>query len=145
VLVARGGAGASDQGFTAQIDRVLAPGGFLGTAASADPDADLSTVRTAAERWRVAHVALRALDDGGRFPEAVAAATGADAQGSGVTFEALDAALGSATDSQRAAFADDAAVARAALAPLPAVSAVLGVLAAVGIVFGIGRRLAEYR
>jgi hypothetical protein len=145
VLVARGGAGASDQGFTAQIDRVLAPGGFLGTAASADPDADLSTVRTAAERWRVAHVALRALDDGGRFPEAVASATGADAQGSGVTFEALDAALGSATDSQRAAFADDAAVARAALAPLPAVSAVLGVLAAVGIVFGIGRRLAEYR
>jgi hypothetical protein len=145
VLVARGGAGASDQGFTVQIDRVLAPGGLLDTAAAADPDADLSTVRAAAERWRDAHLALRALDDGGRFPEAVASATGADPQGSGVTFEALDAALGSATDAQRAAFDDDAAVARAELALLPAVSVVLGVLAAVGIVLGIGRRLGEYR
>jgi hypothetical protein len=145
VLVARGGAGASDQSFTVQIDRILAPDGLLDTAAAADPDADLSTVRAAAERWRDAHVALRALDDDGRFPEAVASATGVDPQGSGVTFDALDAALGSATNAQRAAFADDAAVARAAVALLPAVSVVLGVLAAVGIVLGIGRRLGEYR
>jgi hypothetical protein len=145
VLVARGGAGASDQGFTAQIAQVLAPGGFLDAAAAADPGSDLSPVRAAAERWRDAHVALRALDDGGRFPEAVASATGADQQGSGVTFEALDTALGAAADAQRAAFADEAAFARAAVDPLPAASAVLGVLAAVGIVLGIGRRLGEYR
>jgi hypothetical protein len=145
VLVARGGAGASDQGFTAQIDRVLAPGGFIDTAAAADPGADLSTVRAAAERWRDAHVALRALDDGGRFPEAVASATGADPQGSGVAFAALDATLDAAIEAQRTAFAGDAAAARAAVDPLPAASAVLGVLAAVGIVLGIGRRLGEYR
>lgn len=138
VLVAR--SGGSDSGFTTLIEKVP---GLLDTAAGAG--AEVESIRTAADQWETAHVALRALDDGGKFREAAASATGADPQGSGVAFERLDRELGAAVDAERAAFADDAGTARGWLPALAPASAVLGLLAAAGVIAGIGRRLGEYR
>lgn len=145
VLVARGG-GSADQGFTAQLERVLGPdgnGGFLAAAQGAGPQVE--EIRAAALAWQQAHRRLRELDDAGRYAEAVASATGADPAGSGVTFERLDASLSSVVAAERAAFDADADAANAALAGLSSGPAVLVLLAAAAVIVGIGRRVGEYR
>lgn len=142
VLVARGGGAANTQ-FVAQLDRVLGPGGLLDAAAAGG--ADVGAVRSAAQDWQAAHQEVRKRDDGGDYPGAVASVVGNDPNGSNVTFQRLDAALGAAVDAQRAAFT--AAIGRAGGAQtlLAAGPAVLLLLAAGAVVSGVGRRVGEYR
>ena len=147
VLVARGGGRTSDAGYTARLDRVLGPGGLLDTAsAAAGPAGTLAIdeVRAAALGWRDAHGQLRALDDGGRYPDAVASAIGTDPAGSRAAFERLDTALGRALDEQRAALDRSAGAARSALTGLAAGPTVLALLAAAAAAAGIAIRVREY-
>ncbi|MFC5234328.1 hypothetical protein [Pseudonocardia zijingensis] len=150
VLVARGG-GAADSGFTAAIDSVLGAPGDPGLLAAATEAADpgsrgrSAAVRAAAEEWHSAHRALRELDDGGRYRDAVASSTGAGPGGSGVAFDRLGAALGEAIDAERAAFRAEADAAGAAFTGLAAGPAVLALVAAAGAAAGIAQRVEEYR
>jgi hypothetical protein len=150
VLVARGG-GAADTGFTAGIERVLGAGAERGLLAAAtdvaEPAADarIADVRGATEQWNNAHRTLRELDDGGNYRDAVASATGADTEGSGVAFDRLGAVLGQTIDAERAAFRADADAAAAALTGLAIGPPALALLAAVGAAVGIWRRVEEYR
>jgi hypothetical protein len=150
VLVARGG-GAADTGFTDAIDSVLGTTTERGLLAAATDAADRGTddriaaVRTATEHWKTAHRRLRELDDGGLYRDAVASATGADPDGSGVAFDRLGAVLGETIDAERAAFRAEADAAQAAFAGLAAGPAVLALLAAAAAAVGIWRRVEEYR
>lgn len=140
VLVARGG-GAADTGFTAQLTRVLGAegrGGLL--AAAADRGARVDDVRSAAETWSAAHRNLRELDNNGKYPEAVASATGTDPNGSGATFDRLDAALATVISAERDAFRASAVAASGATNGLAWVPAGLAVLATAGVAFGIDRK-----
>lgn len=152
VLVARSGGSSSDDGFTAQLQRVLGAdgtGGLLaaaaGRAADAGSTARIDVIRTAAQDWVDAHRRVRELDDGGQYQAAVAAATGPDPRGSGVTFERLDAALAGAIEAERAGLTAKAEQAGATLTGLAAGPAVLVLLAAGAVAFGVGRRVEEYR
>lgn len=150
VLVARGGS-TSDSQFTSAIDTVLgttAEPGFLAAAAGeATDDADdrIAAVRTAVEEWRTAHQGLRELDDGGRYRDAVASATGADPGGSGAAFDRLGAVLGETIDAERAAFRAESDAAAAALTGLTVGPAVLALVAAAAAAAGIAQRVEEYR
>ena len=150
VLVARGG-GAADSGFTAAIDGVLGtttePGLLAAATDAADPGTDerIAAVRTATDEWLAAHRRLRELDDGGRYRDAVASATGADPDGSGAAFDRLGAVLGETIDAERAAFRAEADAAAGALAGIAVGPAVLALLAAAAAAVGIGRRVEEYR
>jgi hypothetical protein len=149
VLVARSGGGASEAGFTGQLERVLGPpegaGGLLGVAAETVPATQLDQIRVAAVSWQDAHRALRGLDDGGNYRAAVASATGADPAGSGSAFERLDAALGDAADAERRAFDADLDAAAATLTAISSGPALLALIAATAAAAGIGRRVGEYR
>ena len=143
VLVARGSGGISNADFIRQTDELLAPGGDL--ASAEESGARLDPVRSAVGAWVAAHDDLRALDDSGNYAEAVASATGSSPSQAGGAFERVDDELGVVIVTEREAFAADARLARWALVGLPVVSALLGLLAAAGIVAGVGRRLGEYR
>ncbi len=151
VLVARSGGSASDEGFTAHLDRVLGtgadPGLLAAAASSAGPDAAprIDAARAAARQWQEAHGVLRDLDDGGQYPAAVASATGADPAGSGAAFERVDAALGVAVEAERQAGTAAADAAGGALTGLAGGPTGLALLAAGAVVAGIGRRAGEYR
>jgi hypothetical protein len=148
VLVARNsGGGSSDQGFAIQLARVVDNGGLLARAEGADPDlADrVGALRAAAIAWGDAHRGVRLLDDGGRYPQAVASVVGQGPGTSGGAFDALDAALAKATGEERAAFAVDVAAAEGVLVVLPWISAALALVAAGAVTVGIGRRVGEYR
>jgi hypothetical protein len=144
VLVARSGGSASDEEFGAQLERLLGTGGLLDAAHGA-AGTDVEPIRAAGLAWREAHQQVRALDDGGRYPEAVASATGARPDGSGAAFERLDRTLGAAIATARDAASRETASAGSALVAAPFGSAVLAALAAGAAMTGIGRRIAEYR
>jgi hypothetical protein len=151
VLVARSGGSASDAGFTAQLDRVLGtpaePGLLAAATDAADPASDerIAAVRTAAEEWVTAHRRVRELDDGGRYREAVAVATGTDLGTSRTEFGQLDARLGVAIRAERDELSAAAAAADSALAGLAVGPTLLALLAAAAAVAGIGQRVGEYR
>ncbi len=142
VLVARSG-GSADSGFRAELGRVLDAGGALDVAAAAG--ADVGPLRDAALVWEAAHREVRALDDGGRYRDAVAAAVGPDPAGSGATFTGFDDALAAAVAAERAGFAEDMERAAAHGTLLVAVPAPLLLLAGAAVAAGIGRRVGEYR
>jgi hypothetical protein len=151
VLAARSGGSSSDEGFTAQLDRVLGAGGDSGLLAAAavvaDPASDgrIADVRAAAEEWMSAHRHVRELDDGGRYQDAVAAATGIDPGTSRAEFGRLDARLGIAIRAERDEFRAAAGAADAALTGVAVGPAILALLAAAAVVAGIGQRMGEYR
>jgi hypothetical protein len=148
VLVARNsGGGSSDRGFGVQLARVVNADGLLAAAERADPDlADrVAVLRSAAVAWDAAHRGVRALDDRGRYPEAVASVVGHSPDTSGGAFDSLDAALAEAIRQERAEYAVDIESAEGTLVALPWVSAVLALVAAAAVVVGIGRRVGEYR
>ncbi len=150
VLVARNGSGASDQDFTALVERVLGSGGGGGLLADAvhsapDSAARVEAVRKALVSWQATHRHVRELDDGGQYRQAVASVTATDPAGSGAAFQRLDTALGVAIDAEREGVTLDNGRAGAALTGLAAGPAVLALLAAGAMAAGIGRRLGEYR
>jgi hypothetical protein len=148
VLVARNsGGGSSDRGFGVQLARVVDADGLLAAAERADPDlADrVAVLRSAAVAWDAAHRGVRALDDGGRYPEAVASVVGHSPDTSGGAFDSLDAAVAEAIRQERAEYAVDIGAAEGTLVALPWISAVLALVAAGAVIVGIGRRVGEYR
>ncbi|SHL29312.1 hypothetical protein SAMN05443637_123104 [Pseudonocardia thermophila] len=150
VLVARN-SGTADAGYVEQMEKVLGPhgrGGLLAAAAAAaDPGATagIDEIRAAAEAWQTAHRTVRALDDEGRYAEAVASAVGTGPTTSGSRFDRLDAELSEALAAERVAFADATGTAGTALTGISGGPAVLALVAAVGAVAGLGRRIGEYR
>jgi hypothetical protein len=135
--------------FRMQLDRTLGAGGLLDVAAehAADDEAArrVAAVRDAAIAWREANAALRALEQRGDHDAALASAVGADPLGSRAAFDRLSAALADAVGAERTALAIDVRGADSALTGLAEGPAVLGVLAAAGVVVGIGQRVREYR
>lgn len=125
------------------------PGSLLTTAASAakgSPGAveTGAAVRTA-PRWYAAHREVRSLDDGGHYANAVRLAIGSRPGDSGAFFSTLDGALTSAMASDQASFQAAAQSGQGALGGLEAGVIVLSLIMAGGVVWGISRRLTEYR
>ena len=147
-LVKQGGGGAYQTAWVEQAKQIDAR---LGDAATAK--VPVAEARAALAAWSSTHEKIRALDDGGNWPEAVKAATADEPVPSGPAkdlssnqdFDRLVAALDPALEEQSAAVSDRLAT---TWTPLQAVGwglLVLGVLAAVASVGGISRRLGEYR
>lgn len=123
----------------------------------ADNDAGRAPVEdaiTGVRAWRGLHTAERKSDDDGDYTTAVAEVIGGkDSSGkavpasatTGSSFDAVDDSLGKAIDHEQQEFNDAANSGRDALTLLPLGAAVLAVLGALAALFGIGRRLSEYR
>jgi hypothetical protein len=149
-LVARSGGFASDDDFTGGIAVVIGAdgaGGLLARADGGSPGAAdrITGLRVAVGEWQAAHRQVRELDDGGRYPDAVASVVSTAPGGSGAAFQRLDTALAEAIDAERAAFGEATAYAGSALTGLVAGPAVLALLAAAAVAAGLGRRIGEYR
>ncbi|MEU8538394.1 hypothetical protein AB0C52_00065 [Streptomyces sp. NPDC048717] len=109
--------------------------------AGGDPLTEASKRTT---EWRERHQQARTLDDEGDFTGAMNLITGT-ALSTGQSFDQVDAALGRALAHEQDEFTRAADGGRNALTGLPLGVAVLGVLAAAGVVVGGNRRLSEYR
>lgn len=110
------------------------PGGPQATAALSDAPA-----------WFERHQAVRALDDSGNYTAAVRSALGRGQTGSGTWFVVVETDLIRAIAADQGSFRSAAQQGRDALAGLEAGMIVLSLVMAAGCVWGISRRLAEYR
>jgi hypothetical protein len=96
--------------------------------------------------WLERHKQARAADDDGNYQAALNKIIGSKAdQPTGECFDSVDANLAKALDHEEREFAQAAGDGRDAMTGLPLGAGVLAVLGASGAVFGIGRRLSEYR
>jgi hypothetical protein len=131
-------------------------GGLLAQALPlADDPAGKSPVQAAADdvaQWRSRHDIANGADTAGDYDTAVADVIGAtDTSGtqvtatSGQSFDAVDSSLQRAVNHERAEFQQSSDDGRKALTGLSVGAAVLALLGAAGSVWGIGRRLSEYR
>ncbi|MEV3860783.1 hypothetical protein AB0J38_41560 [Streptomyces sp. NPDC050095] len=101
----------------------------------------------AMQEWRKRHTDARAKDDAGNYQGALDKVIGG-AKGdkpTGECFDQVDLNLDKALAHEQRQFSADAGDGRDAMTGLPFGAALLAVLAAAGAVFGIGRRLSEYR
>jgi hypothetical protein len=98
-----------------------------------------------AQRYASAHEQVRVRNDRGEYVEAVAAAVGAHEASSATAFDRLARALDAAVDHERRAFGSDIHRAESQLTGLPIGTGALALVAAVGVILGVGQRLAEYR
>jgi hypothetical protein len=132
-------------------EKALGPGpGTLLTAAStaakgtpAGPAVEAAA--TDARAWFAAHARLRAADDNGKHPAAVASALGAQPGDAGAAFTRLSGDLSAAIDSDQAVFNSTAQSASSAYTGLEAVTIAAALLMAAACAWGLSRRLAEYR
>ncbi|WP_035855437.1 hypothetical protein [Cryptosporangium arvum] len=145
-LIARGDGAANERHYAEMLNGLIGNDGrtgLLGDAAAA-PGADRDQVRRIAglaARWRTLHADVRALDDSGRYAEAVRLAAGPPS----ATFEQLDRALDEYADAAGRWFdarADDAA---ADLAGARVAVLALGLIALAAVVLGTRNRIGEYR
>ncbi|WP_407553133.1 hypothetical protein QOM21_24155 [Streptomyces sp. Pv4-95] len=161
-LVARGAVLTADQkdfyevGFVSGMTDLAGAGGSGGAAAGsrlgvaaalADDDAGRRPVREAlahVREWQKRHAQARAADDRGDYEQALAKVIGTD-RPTRESFDRVDAELQRALAHEQGEFRSAADGGRGALRGLAVGAAVLAVLAAVGAVLGIGRRLSEYR
>jgi hypothetical protein len=131
--------------------RILGPGpGTLltaaRTAATGAPAAAAVTAMVAdAQAWYGGHARVRALDDGGNHAEAVQSALGSGVGYDGASFARLSADLTAAIAESQAAFDAQARSAADAYTGLAAGIIVAALVMAAGCVWGLSRRLAEYR
>jgi len=95
-----------------------------------------------AQAWYRAHAALRALDDNGNHAAAVQSALSGAAA---VQFAKLSAALSNGITADQAVFASDARSGRSAFTGLAAGMAGGAIVMVAGCVWGLNRRLGEYR
>lgn len=160
-LVARGSGDSYDGGFLDGMDKLAGtdPKGVGGELAQALALADTSGGRApvnaavkGVQTWRARHAAERDSDNNGDYATAVAEVIGGkDAGGHDVTettgqcFDLVDQKLEEAVTVEQAEFRKAADSGHGALSLLPFGSGLLAVLAAAGAVFGVGRRLSEYR
>lgn len=154
-LIDRGGdfcppCDAFQQDFLSQ-QKQLGPGpGSLLTAAAVAARGSPGAIETAvavhvAPTWYGVHRHVRSLDDGGHYTAAVQLAIGSGSSDSGGLFRVLDGALTKAMAANQASFRSAAQAGEDALAGLEVGVIVLSLIMAGGVVWGITRRLAEYR
>lgn len=149
-LIARGDGAADERHYVTMLDRLLGKDGRSGLLAEAAdaPGADrnrVEAIRALTRTWRAQHVEVRALDDGGRYPEAVALASGTGGNSPSVTFEKLDKALDEYVDAAGRRFdarADDAA---GSLAGAQAAVIAFGLIVLAAVALGTRNRIREYR
>jgi hypothetical protein len=149
-LIDRSGDDSFQQNFLS-LQKQLGPGRgtLLTVAASAargSPGGPSAAVASAdAPYWFTAHQQVRSLDDRGRYTAAVQRAIGIGLLDSATTFRNLDNDLTGAIAADQASFRSTAQLGRDALTGLEAGMIVLSLVMAGGCVWGISRRLAEYR
>ncbi len=160
-LVARGAVLTKDQkdfyevGFRSGMADLVGSGSGAASAGSrlgaalalADDEAGRQPVREAlaqVRQWQARHDQARTADDKGDYEQALAKVIGTD-RPTRESFDRVDAELHKALTHEQAEFRSAADGGRAAFGLLAVGAAVLAVLAAVGAVLGIGRRLSEYR
>lgn len=96
--------------------------------------------------WKLRHQEARTADDDGKYQLALDRVIGsADKKPTGDCFDGVDRNLNLALTHEESEFRQAAGNGLGAMTGLPVGAAVLAVLAAAGAVFGIGRRLSEYR
>ena len=121
--------------------------GLSQAAALADDSAGSKPVQAAEGNmkvWKERHAGARTEDENGDYQAAldkVIGAKGATAE----CFDSVDANLKNALAHEESEFQERATDGRDAMSGLPIGAAMLGVAAASGALFGIGRRLSEYR
>jgi hypothetical protein len=137
-LIDNSGDDAFQQDFASE-QKLLGPGtGTLLAAVESPPGA----VSADAQGWYRAHTLLRGLDDNGNHPAAVKSAlTGAAAS----QFSRLSEALGNGITAGQTAFASSARSGRQAFTGLAIGMIVASLVMVTGCVWGLNRRLAEYR
>jgi hypothetical protein len=149
-LIDRSGDDSFQQDFVS-LEKRLGPGrGSLLTDAAIAAQASRGARPAAAalrvaSAWFTAHRRVRALDDGGSYPAAVRLALGSGSADSAVLFGRLDIDLTGAISADQASFRSAALAGQDALAGLEAGMVALSLLMAAGCIWGISRRLAEYR
>ncbi len=139
-LIDNSGDDAYQQDYLRQM-KLLGPGpGTLLAAVQAS--AGTSTATADAQAWYQAHQTLRRQDDGGQHAKAVTSAlTGAAAAASGQLFTTLSDGI----DAHQAVFASSARSGRDAFTGLAAGMIVAALVMVAGCLWGLNRRLAEYR
>jgi hypothetical protein len=147
-LVARGSGGGFEQDFQKTMADLVGAnggGGRLGHAASTATDpAVRGAIRNASNSvaaWRKVHTALRADDDGGNYPAAVAAATGSASD----AFTHVDEYLAAGIAASDETFTKQAVAASRTIHVVGIVVVILTLLALGGAAIGVQRRIAEYR
>ncbi|MFD6495757.1 hypothetical protein ACFV99_28870 [Streptomyces sp. NPDC059944] len=115
----------------------------------ADDAAGEKPVQTATsnmKEWKARHKDARAFDEQGKYQDALDKVIGSpDKKPTGACFDGVDKNLTLALTHEQTEFKQAASDGLGAMSGLPAGAAVLAVLAAAGAVFGVGRRLSEYR
>ncbi|HXT91424.1 MAG TPA: hypothetical protein VN714_19390 [Trebonia sp.] len=149
-LIDNTGRDSYEMDFIAQ-SKALGPGDgtlLAGAAAAAAGTPAGPTVTTAASdatAWFADHTALRALDDHGQHPAAVNSALGTGAKDSGAAFTRLADDFAAAIHSDQAVFNSTAPAAASAYAGVVAATIAAALLMAAACVWGLSRRIAEYR
>lgn len=98
-----------------------------------------------ARTYSAEHRQVRRLDDLGNYVQAVDAAVNNRGDGSAAAFDRLSTDLNTAVGYERSAFRMDIARARDWLTGLPIGTGVLALVSALGIAWGVQRRMEEYR
>ncbi|WP_306323125.1 MULTISPECIES: hypothetical protein [unclassified Streptomyces] len=118
-------------------------------AAEEDDDAGSAPVTKAnasMKEWQKRHTDARHMDDAGKYQGALDKTIGSkEDKPTGECFDLVDKNLDKALAHEQRQFGSEASGGRDAMTGLPVGAALLAVLAAGGAVFGIGRRLSEYR
>ncbi|SCL31616.1 hypothetical protein GA0070624_4300 [Micromonospora rhizosphaerae] len=145
-LIARGNGARFEEDYVRAMASVTGRGG-LPAVSDADPDTRSAAQAATgeAQKWLAAHKNLRALDDGGQYAQAVAAAVGTGPDSTASIFNQLDEHLAAAIEHNGQRFDREVGRAAGALAGTDIGVVVLATLLIVGAALGIQRRLAEYR
>jgi hypothetical protein len=157
-LVARGSGAAFEKDYAERmtaLDGADGAGGWLAQAQAqaTDPavgDA-LAAAAPAVADWQAVHQKLRALDDGGQYPQAVRLAigdpgiAGGDPASAASAFNRVDDALAIAIARANATFDARARAADAATTGAAIGLAILTVVLVAGLIVGLQQRIAEYR
>ena len=140
-LIDNGGDDSYQKDYLAQ-QKLLGPGPGTLLAAVQAAGGPGSDVAAQARAWYQAHAALRAKDDGGSHAAAVQSALNGDAA---TSFARLSATLSQGINDHQAVFAASARSGRDAFTGLAVGMIVASLVMVGGCVWGLSRRLAEYR
>jgi hypothetical protein len=128
------------------------PGGPKGSFTEAQDEAPAAVAGQLAQagrrlnEWLARHQEAAQREQAGDYDGALAVTVTADGGDTAdAAFAAMDAALGDAAEAEKRAFADEARGVDGDLRAAALAAAVLAVPAAIGVVRGVGRRLADYR
>lgn len=145
-LIARGQASEYEQqwqGGSGVVTGQLA--GLPALAGAGEEFPDSAQLGRSWEAYSSAHASVRALDDGGDWNAAVAAATGGEPGGSNATFDAFDSASAETQHAYQEATTDSLTSPRGWVIAAALLLLLAGGAAAVFVVRGVDRRLEEYR